>query len=150
MPLSLEQAAEKMLSLMEQVRQLGTEKDTPPPQAANISTSQLAAINFIAATPGCGVQSLATGLKLSKPSISINVRQIEEAGFITRQPDPQDGRAVQLYLTPKGETLQQRTFEFRCQKFQRLLKGLTVKERTTLLDLLEHALSATKNENKEI
>jgi DNA-binding MarR family transcriptional regulator len=91
---------------------------------------------------------MAGGLKLSTPTVSIGVRQLEEFGFITRQPDPQDGRAVHLFLTLTGQELHQSTHEFRCQKFERLLTGLTTRERTTLMDLLERAIRYVENEEQ--
>ena len=90
---------------------------------------------------------MAGGLKLSTPTVSIGVRQLEELGFITRQPDSQDGRAVHLFLTPTGQELHQSTHEFRCQKFEQLLTSLTPQERTNLLDLLERAISAAENKS---
>ncbi len=104
---------------------------------ANISASQLAFIIFSASNPGCGIQAMASGLKLSKPTVSIGVNQLEDAGFLNRQPDPQDGRAVRLFLTPKGQKLHQRTYEFRCRKFERLLT------------LLERAIQTVENEEQE-
>ena len=100
-------SAEHFLLLMDRLRQLGPQ--TAPPKEANISPSQLAFITFLGSNPGCGIQAIAAGLKLAKPTVSIGVNQLEEAGFLTRQPDPNDGRAVQLYLTPKGQELQQRS-----------------------------------------
>ena len=143
---NLEQSAEQFLLLMDRLRQVGPQ--TAPPKKANISPSQLAFLSYSALNPGCGIQVMASGLKLSKPTVSIGVSQLEEAGFLTRQPDPQDGRAVKLFLTPKGQKLHQRTLEFRCQKFERLLTGLTPQERTTLLALLERAVHTVENEEQ--
>jgi DNA-binding MarR family transcriptional regulator len=80
--------------------------------------------------------------------VSIAVSQLEDAGFLTRQPDPQDGRAVQLFLTPKGQELHQRTHEFRCKLFERLLTRLTPQERTTMLTLLERAIQTVEVEEQ--
>jgi DNA-binding MarR family transcriptional regulator len=143
---NLEQSAEYFLQLMNRLRRLGP--GTAPPKEANISPSQLALIEYAASNPGCGVQAMAGGLNLSTPTVSIGVRQLEELEFITRQPDPQDGRAVLLFLTPSGRELQQRTHEFRCQKFERLLTGLTSRERKTLLDLLEQAIHTVEIEEQ--
>ena len=139
---NLEPTAEKFLHLMDRLRRLGP--GTAPPKEANISPSLLALIEYTASNPGCGVQAMAGGLKLSTPTVSIGVRQLEEFGFITRQPDPQDGRAVHLFLTLTGQELHQNTHEVRCQKFERLLTGLTTRERTTLLDLLERAINTAE------
>ena len=143
---NLEQSAGQFLLLMDRLRQLGPQ--SAPPKEANISPSQLAFITFSASNPGCGVQAIASGLKLSKPTVSVGVSQLEEAGFLTRQSDPQDGRAVQLFLTRKGQELYQRTHEFRCKRFERLLKSLAYQERTTLLTLLERAIQTVENEEQ--
>jgi len=142
----IEQSAEKLLHLMDRMRQMGPRN--APPKEAKISPSLLSLLNYTAANPGCGIQAMAVGLKLATPTISVSVRQLEKAGFLTRQPDPDDGRAVQLFLTPTGQELHQRTLEFRCQKFERLLTHLTPSERTTLLALLERAVSAVENEEQ--
>lgn len=141
----IEQSAEKFLHLMNRLRHLGP--GTAPPKEAKISPSLLTVLTYTADNPGCGIQAMAVGLKLATPTISVSVRQLEKAGFLTRQPDPDDGRAVQLFLTPAGEELHQRTLEFRCQKFERLLTHLTAAERTTLLGLLERAVSAVENDD---
>lgn len=143
---NLERSAGKFLLLMDRLRQWGSQ--SAPPKKANISPSQLAFLTFSAANPGCGVQAMASGLKLSKPTVSVGVSQLEGAGFLTRQPDPQDGRAVQLFLTRKGQELHQRTHEFRCKRFERLLTSLTSQERTTLLTLLGKAIQTVESEDQ--
>lgn len=140
----LQQSAEKFLSLMHRLRQLGP--GTPPPAEAKISPSLLPLVEHAAAVPCCGIQEMAKGLNLATPTVSIGVRQLEDAGFVERQPDPHDGRAVRLFLTPAGQKLHKRTHGFRRQKFERLLTGLTPEERITLLDLLERAVSAAENQ----
>jgi len=140
---NLEGSAGKLLNLMDRLRQMGPQ--TAPPKEANISPSNLAYLSFSASHPGCGIQAMARGLKLSKPTVSIGVAQLEEAGFFIRKPDPQDGRAIQLYLTPKGQELHQCTYEFRCQKFEQLLEYLTTQERTTLINLFEKAIQKFEN-----
>jgi len=143
---TLDSSAEKFLNLMDRLRQIGPQ--TAPPKEANISPSHLSYLSFSALHPGCGIQAMAAGLKLSKPTVSIGVAQLEEAGFFIRKPDPQDGRAIQLFLTPKGQKLHQRTQEFRCQKFERVLKYLTSQEKTTLINLFEKAIQKTENETQ--
>ena len=143
---NLKQSAEQFLNLMDRLRRVGPQ--TAPPKEANISPSQLAYLSFSASHPGYGIQAMASGLKLSKPSVSVGISQLEESGFLTRQSDPRDGRAVQLFLTAEGQKLHQRTLEFRCQKFECLLKDLTPQERTTLINLLEKAIQAFENETQ--
>lgn len=143
---NLDQSAEKFLLLMDRLRQLGPQ--TAPPMEANISPTQLTLITFIALNPGCGIQAIASELNLSKPTVSISASQLESTGFLIRQPDPQDGRAIQLFLTPEGQELHHQTQEFRCNKFKRLLKYLTPEKRATLLTLLESIVQSVEDEDK--
>ncbi|MEA2008199.1 MAG: MarR family winged helix-turn-helix transcriptional regulator [Chloroflexota bacterium] len=139
----LQSAADRFLDLTSRLRRLGP--GTSPPEEAKISPSLVAVVEYIAASAGCGIQEVAKGLDLSTPSVSVSVHRLEELGFVERKPDPQDGRAVQLFLTVEGQELRQRTHSFRRLKFERLLIGLTPEERNTLLDLLERAISTAEN-----
>ncbi len=139
---NLEPTAKKFMHLMDRLRRLGP--GNAPPKEAKISPSQLALINYTASNPGCGVQHMAAKLNLATPTVSISIRQLEKIGLMERQTDPNDGRAVLLFLTPTGQELHQRTLEFRCKKFSSLLTELNPQERTTLLNLLEKAVSAAE------
>ncbi|MCJ7702490.1 MAG: MarR family winged helix-turn-helix transcriptional regulator [Anaerolineales bacterium] len=138
----IQSTAVRLMHLMDRLRRLGP--GNAPPREAKISPSQLALISYTSSNPGCGVQTLAEGLNLATPTVSISIRQLEKIGLMERQPDPHDGRAVLLFLTPEGQELHQRTLQFRCQKFTSLLTGLTHQERSTLLNLLEKAVSTAE------
>ena len=138
----IESSAKRFVHLMDRLRRLGP--GNAPPREAKISPSQLALISHTASNPGSGVQTMAEELRLATPTVSISVRQLEKAGFMRRQADPNDGRAVLLFLTPAGLELHQRTLEFRCKKFSNLLTELNPHERTTLLNLLEKAVSSAE------
>jgi len=110
---------------------------------------QLTLLDWIGASPGCGVQEVADGLGLSAPTVSVGVRRLENAGLLKRQPDPQDGRALQISLTEKGAALCQHARAFRRDKLQRLLRGLAPAERTTLLALLEKAIALAEEDARQ-
>ncbi|MBN1147979.1 MAG: MarR family transcriptional regulator [Anaerolineales bacterium] len=142
---NIQSAADKFLHLMSRLRRLGP--GIPPPTEAQISASLLVLLENAAESPGCGIQEMAKGLGLATPTVSIGTRQLEEAGLLERRPDPQDGRAVQLFLTPKGQELHQRTHHFRCQKIEDLLSVLSPQEQEILLGLLEKAINAAEAKN---
>lgn len=50
------------------------------------------------------VRELAERLNISKPAISRAADRLQQAGFITRDDDPEDRRSVLLALTPEGHT----------------------------------------------
>jgi MarR family transcriptional repressor of mexAB-oprM operon len=138
-------AEERFFELMKRVRKLGL--DTHPLDGAAVSPAQMALLDFIAASPGCGVQEIADGMRLTPPTVSVGVRKMEEGNLVERKPNPQDGRSVQFFLTRRGQTLQRKIQDSHRQKFRRLLAGLTPQEQETLLQLLERALQAAEAEN---
>ena len=117
-----------------------------PLQDSGVTMPQLTLLEWVEASPGCGIQAIADGLGLTAATVSVGVRRLEKAGLLERQPDPQDGRAVQLLPTTQGKALSQRALAFRRDKMERLLKALTPEERLTLLTLLEQAITSAEEE----
>jgi DNA-binding MarR family transcriptional regulator len=113
-----------------------------PLEDSGITPPQLALLDYVAASPGCGVGEIADGLALTAPTVSVGMSRLEKAGVVERQPDPQDGRAVQFFLTGRGQVLHERALTCRLQKVQQLLAGLTLEEEAQLISLLEKAVDA--------
>jgi len=67
-----------------------------------VTMPQLILLDWIAASPGCGIQEIATGLGLTAPTVSVGVRRLETAELLEHRPDPQDGRAIQLFLPSRA------------------------------------------------
>ncbi len=131
-------AEERLLSLFDRLRHLALGQN--PLENGSVTAPQLALLDWIAGSPGGGVQEVAGGLGLTPPTVSVSVRRLEEAGLVERQPDPQDGRAIRLFLTEQGRALQQQAHDFRLDKMRRLLARLAPDEQATLLGLLERAV----------
>jgi DNA-binding MarR family transcriptional regulator len=53
-------------------------------------------------SPGTPPSELAKVLCFHKSTVSVILRSLEGEGFVRRSPNPADGRAVLLTLTPKG------------------------------------------------
>jgi DNA-binding MarR family transcriptional regulator len=51
---------------------------------------------------GLRMGALAARARLSKQTMTTVIRLMEEAGLVTREPDPQDGRAVLVRLTARS------------------------------------------------
>lgn len=140
-------SGEIFLALMSRLRKLGMGGSASG--TALVSPAQMALLDWIAASDGCGVQDIADGLNLTPPTVSVGVRRLEEAGLLKRKPNPQDKRAVQFFLTAKGQSLQKQSQNFRRQKLELILSGLTQQEQETLLELLGKALQAAESKNTE-
>ncbi len=135
-------AEERLLALFGRLRQLALDQN--PLEDSGVTMPQLALLDWVAASPGCGIQEIADGLGVTAPTASVGVRRLEGAGLLERRPDPHDGRAVRLFLTPRGRVLQEQAHAFRREKMSRILAGLTAEEVETLLTLLERAIRAAE------
>lgn len=85
-----------------------------PATRSGITPTRLAALAAVARHPGGLRQGdLAELMNISAPSMTRLVEIMGEAGWLVRERDPDDGRAVLLVLTPVGEktldTLRQET-----------------------------------------
>ena len=140
-------AEDRLLGLFDRLRKLAFGQH--PLQDSGVTMPQLTLLDRVALSPGCGVREIAEGLGLTAPTVSVGVRRLESAGLLERRPNPQDGRAIQLFLTTQGQALCRRAHAFRRDKMQRLLKGLTPEDEMTLLTLLERAISSAEQEARQ-
>lgn len=137
-------ASEQLLDLFQRLRKVAFEQH--PLRNGEISMPQLTLLDWVAASPGTGISEIAAGLKLSAPTVSVTVSQMEEAGLLERRPNPEDARALKVHLTEKGSELQQRAYNFRLDKMGRLLSGLEIEEAKQMLELLDKAIRYTEQD----
>jgi DNA-binding MarR family transcriptional regulator len=55
---------------------------------------------------GLRLGQLARRAGLSKQTVTNIVGRIEAIGYLARRPDPEDGRAIRVHLTPRGRALE--------------------------------------------
>jgi DNA-binding MarR family transcriptional regulator len=70
-----------------------------------VSSSQLAALYYVAKHPGCSMTEVASLLDLNKSAVTGLVQRLEAAEVLRREPNPRDGRGHLLFVTKKGETI---------------------------------------------
>jgi DNA-binding MarR family transcriptional regulator len=66
------------------------------------SVPHLAVIGLLDREGPKSVSDLAHAQRMRPQSMAQNVRELEEAGLVTRRPDPDDGRRAFVELTPAG------------------------------------------------
>ncbi|MDD1693263.1 MAG: MarR family transcriptional regulator [Methanoregula sp.] len=74
---------------------------------------------------------------LDKGTIARAVRKLEDAGYIRRITDPQNRRAVRLFLTEKGEHAIPVLQEINREWETRVSYGLSPEEKSTVLRLMQ-------------
>lgn len=81
---------------------------------------------------------LAHRTHLKAPTVSVALRQMEEAGLVTRTADPEDQRQIRVRLTDKGRELDNRQREKIREAEELFARGLSEEEKRTLKALLLH------------
>jgi DNA-binding MarR family transcriptional regulator len=90
---------------------------------------------------GLTARELAQRLGMQEPTAVIALRGMEQAGWITRTRSEDDRRKMHVHLTPAGRALRERLLPEARAVITEATRGLTAKERATLLALLRRARS---------
>jgi DNA-binding MarR family transcriptional regulator len=114
-----------------------------PRRVGGLTASQLSLLLSLSEHPGCRVQDTAQRLDLTAPTISIGVRRLENIGLVQRGADPDDQRAVCLYLSPQGRRIASKARSLRAAKLETMLSTLTANEQESLLGMLEKVVPNT-------
>ncbi|GAA3957461.1 MarR family transcriptional regulator [Streptomyces marokkonensis] len=88
----------------------------------------------------CGGQratELAAYIGVGKATMSRQLRALEELGLVAREPDPADGRAWLITLTPEGQARVSRVREARRARYAGRLADWDPREVTELARLLQ-------------
>jgi len=131
--------ADRLLPLLDRLQRIDARESSH--RGARLSPSQRTLLAAVAAEPGCGLQTVAATLGVTPPTASVSVARAEAAGWLRREADPDDRRAIRLALTAHGSALLRATEAARRAWASRLLAPLSPEERRILVDLLARALT---------
>lgn len=92
--------------------------------------------------PGGGQRQLASRMGVDAVNFGQMIEFLEQKGLVTRQVDPEDRRARQLYVTRRGTNLRDRLRPSLLAAQERLLAPLSKAERNALLDMLVRVIDA--------
>jgi DNA-binding MarR family transcriptional regulator len=81
-------------------------------------------------------------MMLTSGAMTNRIDRLEEAGLVTRRPDPGDRRGTLVRLTPKGKALIDGATSKHVNNEERLLSALTIREQQQLSELLRKLLVA--------
>ncbi|MGH3144459.1 MAG: MarR family winged helix-turn-helix transcriptional regulator [Rubrobacter sp.] len=84
---------------------------------------------------------LAAKLGVEPPTVTKMLRRLEGCGLVERSPDPTDARSFRVYLTAEGRALEEPVTRCWERAEERLLAGLSKKERQAFYRLLSRVRS---------
>ncbi len=84
---------------------------------------------------GQTVKQIARYTSTAMPAVSRILDRMEQAGLLSRRPDPDDRRAIRVYLEPKGRGLDHLN-GFHTEMTSLLLEGFSARERDQFFDFL--------------
>ncbi|MBS0393373.1 MAG: MarR family transcriptional regulator [Proteobacteria bacterium] len=91
---------------------------------------------YVHKDPGSHQATLAQHLDVTPVTLCRMVDRLVARGYVRRQRDPHDRRAVRLYVAARGEPLVERMMRIADETRGRALKGVSAAEQRTLVALL--------------
>ncbi|MBR6709388.1 MAG: winged helix-turn-helix transcriptional regulator [Clostridia bacterium] len=102
---------------------------------------------------GCTQLDLVNATLLKAPTVSISLKKLEESGFVRRETNRDDMRAIRVYLTDKGKELNLSTRERFRVTDEIIQQGISEEEKEYLLKTLtkmrDNILESLQGENKQ-
>jgi DNA-binding MarR family transcriptional regulator len=101
-------------------------------EASGLSAARLSALSVLVFGGPTTVGGLARAEQVSAPTMSRLVSGLERDGFVVREADERDARAVRVRATAKGTRVLQQGRQRRVAELDDLLDGLSAEELRTL------------------
>ena len=118
-----------------------------PDELAQLRINQIRTLYLLLLEPGISQKNLAARLQITPAAVSVIVRDMEAAGWVERQPDPEDARQMRLALTERGQTFIVKSDEMRYAAVAKMLEALPIDEQRGIVEALERAFEITRNGN---
>ncbi len=113
-----------------------------------LSSGRFIVLIYLSREQNVTQEDLAEHFHIDKSTIARSVGKLESAGYVRREIDPSDRRAVRLFLTKRGEDVVPEIRKIGMQWEEIACAGLSEDERSNLYSLL-YCLAANSLENIE-
>jgi DNA-binding MarR family transcriptional regulator len=110
-------------------------------QSIGLTPALFAVLNYLRGREGAIQQQIGSAMGIDPSTMVSLVDQLERAGLAKRRPQPQDRRAREVLITPKGLRTLKQARELAEEVEDDVLQGLSPAERRKLVVLLRKALA---------
>lgn len=101
-----------------------------------LTQTQWRALAFLSINEGINQAGLADLLEVRPITLARLIDRMAESGWVERRPDPDDRRAVRLYLTDQAGPLMEELRVHNSKTLDQALKGISKKSQQQLIDTL--------------
>jgi MarR family transcriptional regulator, organic hydroperoxide resistance regulator len=137
-----------LLALFTQAAKLLREAADEAMTGHGVRVGQHIVLSVLWEQDGLAPGEIARRLGVATPTIVNTATRMEEAGLVTRRPDPADARLVRLYLTPRGRSARGPVREARAALEQRATATLTAAERDHLHSALAKIIAQLHSDSR--
>lgn len=97
------------------------------------------------------ISQLAKELNIAPSTVSVSIKRLEKAGFVTKKVNKSDARITEIHLTKKGEAAPEHIKQKMESEENMLTAGLSQEEKYLLSDLLDKIIEnfIEKEESKK-
>ena len=111
-------------------------------ESIGLTPALFGVLNVLGARDGAIQQELGSAMGIDPSTMVSLIDELEGEGLARRRPHPDDRRARQVSITPKGRRELQRARKLVLEAEDEVLGGLTATERRDLLKLLRRAFDS--------
>ncbi len=104
-------------------------------QSIGLHRGQPFLLNVLWNEEGLAHSELAARMHVTPATITKMLQRMEDAGFVTRKPDPDDQRVSRVYLTEHGQVVRQRVADMWQTLENETFDGLSMEEQDRLREL---------------
>lgn len=119
-------------------------------RALGLSCGQFPVLMFLMKHQNVTQETLARHFHIDRGTIARSVRKLEDAGYVLRKTDPDNRRAVRLFLSDKGVSVIPELIRIDTEWERTASRSLTEEERLQFRSLLLKAAGASIKGVKEI
>lgn len=105
-------------------------------QGLGLSQAQWRALAHLSRQEGINQVTLAESLEIQPITLARLIDRLQEAGLVARRPDPEDRRAVRLYLTAQAQDIIDRMWVLAAETRAEAMAGLSKESRKALIETL--------------
>ena len=119
-------------------------------RADGIGTAEIDCLHAVRHHPGVTQSELVAMLHSDKAAIARRTASLERKGYLSREPNPNDGRSQLLYATEQAEGLRNAKAEAESAFYDYLMAGLDEAQQSAFLASLDILYRRSKTESRAL